>query len=136
MNLGIRSDIILSPHLSLSLSFQPVFGFLANDPLTFSESEDKKVINIGFIKGAFTDFYYYQMNVMAINGTAGELWSMLHHQSTTIMIFRAIGIISISYNTAVELQKRDRALKQTRMLCVLTCANCISNYVLAAFPTN
>ena len=66
---------IALPH---TLFMFEVLGFMATDggvspsQLTFPESGKKVAINVSFIKGAFTPFYYYQMNVIASEGTASK----------------------------------------------------------------
>lgn len=58
----------------------PVLGFMALNgsvsprKLNFPESGDRIVVNVGFIKGALSGFYYYQMNVIAIEETASKLY--------------------------------------------------------------
>ena len=53
-----------------------VLGFMAPDgsalpsKLSLPESDNMTVINVGFIKGAFSGFYYYRMNVIPTEGTA------------------------------------------------------------------
>lgn len=58
-------------------SLPAVFGFIHQDgrisldAFTLSESEERHIMRVGFIKGAFSD-YYYQANVIATGGTASE----------------------------------------------------------------
>ena len=63
---------IRSP-LNAVLGFMTRNGSVFPSKLSFPESDDGIVIDIGFIKGVFSEFYYYRITVIVTEGTASKL---------------------------------------------------------------
>lgn len=47
-------------------------GTVSPSKLSFPESGDRIIINVGFIKGALSEFYYYRINVIVTEETASK----------------------------------------------------------------